>query len=92
MRADDRRMISCWRLTVALPHSAISAMERPQPVQTLELVSRVQISLHGDGGWSRIEYSSSYAGISAPERHSLKLVPPDTRLRAWRNATLVVSP
>jgi hypothetical protein len=35
-RTEDRRTISCWRLAVASPHSAISAMVRPQPVQTLE--------------------------------------------------------
>ena len=50
MRAEDRRMISCWRLAVALPHSAISATVRPQPVQTLALSSSAQISLQGDGG------------------------------------------
>jgi hypothetical protein len=50
MRAEDRRTISRWRLAVAFPHSAISAMVRPQPVQTLELVSSTQIRLQGDGG------------------------------------------
>ena len=50
MRAEDRRTISCWRLAVALPHSAISPSVRPQPVQTLALVFSLQISLHGDGG------------------------------------------
>jgi hypothetical protein len=50
MRAEDRRTISCWRLAVALPHSAISPSVRPQPVQTLEPVSSEQISLQGDGG------------------------------------------
>ena len=52
MRAEDRRIISCWRLAVALPHSAISPTVRPQPVQTLALASSLQISLHGDGGRS----------------------------------------
>jgi hypothetical protein len=55
MRAEDRRTISCWRLAVALPHSAISPSVRPQPVQTLALVSSLQISLHGDGGRSVID-------------------------------------
>jgi hypothetical protein len=45
MRAEDRRMISCWRLAVALPHSAISPIVRPQPVQTLELASSAQVCL-----------------------------------------------
>ena len=50
MRAEDRRTISCWRLAVALPHSAISATERPQPVQMLALSSSAQISLQGGRG------------------------------------------
>jgi hypothetical protein len=50
MRAEDRRTISWLGLAVALPHSAISPSVRPQPVQTLELVSSSQICLHGDGG------------------------------------------
>jgi hypothetical protein len=59
-RADDRLIISCWRLAVAFPHSAISPSVRPQPVQMLELVFSVQIALQGDDGrWvmtrSRIE-------------------------------------
>jgi hypothetical protein len=49
-RADDRLIISCWRLAVAFPHSAISPSVRPQPVQMLELVSSVQIALQGDDG------------------------------------------
>jgi hypothetical protein len=49
-RAEDRRTISCWRLAVASPHSAISAMVRPQPVQTLALASSVQMLVQGDGG------------------------------------------
>ena len=49
MRAEDRRMISWLGLAVALPHSAISPTVRPQPVQTLEPGSRVQICLQRDG-------------------------------------------
>ncbi len=49
-RVDDRLIISRCRLAVARPHSAISAMERPQPVQTSTFVFSLQISLHGDGG------------------------------------------
>ena len=44
------RTISCWRLAVALPHSAISPSVRPQPVQMGAEASSLQISLHGDDG------------------------------------------
>jgi hypothetical protein len=50
MQAEDRRTIFRLGLTVALPHSAISPSVRPQPVQTLALVSGLQISLREDGG------------------------------------------
>ena len=68
MRAEDRRTISCWRLAVALPHSAISATERPQPMQTLELASSAQISLQGDSG----RWVIALSGIEP-------VVPPDWR-------------
>ena len=50
MRAEDRRTISRWRLAVALPHSAISPIVRPQPVQMSAEVPSKQISLQGDSG------------------------------------------
>ena len=52
MRAEDRRTISCWRLAVALPHSAISRIVRPQPVQMSAEASSLQMSLQGDAGRS----------------------------------------
>jgi ABC-type transport system involved in cytochrome bd biosynthesis fused ATPase/permease subunit len=52
-RAEDRRTMSCWRLAVASPHSAISAMVRPQPVQTLALASSAHIFVQGEGGLGR---------------------------------------
>jgi hypothetical protein len=58
-RTEDRLTMSCWRLAVASPHSAISAMVRPQPVQTLEFAFRVQMFVHGDGERSVI-YLASY--------------------------------
>jgi hypothetical protein len=50
MRAEDRRTISCRRLAVALPHSAISPSVRPQPVQTLALRSISQIFFRATAG------------------------------------------
>ena len=61
MRADDRRTISCWRLAVALPHSAISPSVRPQPVQMEAEAFSLQTSLQGDGGRSIIrKFKQSY--------------------------------
>ena len=43
----------------ALPHSAISATERPQPVQTLALVSSAQVSLQVESSRSMTILTSS---------------------------------
>ena len=74
IRTEDRRTISCWRLAVARPHSAISATVRPQPLQTLALESSAQISLQGDGGRPVIALS----GIEP-------VVPPDWRRQFMGN-------
>ena len=49
--------VSRFRSALALPHSAISASERPQPAQWPARASSAQISMHGEFRLSAVEAS-----------------------------------
>ena len=50
IRFGSEERMSRFRSALALPHSAISASERPQPVQWPARASSAQMSMHGDFG------------------------------------------
>ena len=58
IRFGSAARISRWRSALALPHSAISASDRPQPVQWSARASSAQTSTHGDFGGSVIASST----------------------------------
>ncbi len=85
-RLGSKVRISRFRSALALPHSAISASERPQPVQWPARASSAQISMQGDfQTFSRCSVEGAHSKPRRNTKTSFGLTDAAfTRTRTWR--------